>query len=305
MVRESVLPMKMILGKELLKDAELNIRGSDISIKPIEMKSTDDDENFLMCISTDIQTKYDDDIPNEVKELIANYKPKLCFETNIELKITATDEIPVFHKPRRLGFKEKEVVEQQVQQWIDDGVAIPYASEYASPVVLVRKKDGTTRVCIDYRSLNKKIVKDRYPVPLVEDLVDNLQKAKIFSTLDLKNGFFHVPVNKGSQKYLSFVTSGGQYTFLKTPFGCCNSPRVFQRYVNEIFRELIKKKIVLLYMDDIIVLAANKDEAIANLKKVFKCAEDGGLEIKWSKCQSMQKKVEFLGHVIENATVRP
>lgn len=138
------------------------------------------------------------------------------------------------------------------------------------------------------------------PVPLIEDQLEALQEAKVFSTIDLKNEFFHVPVNKGSQKYLSFVTHSGQYSFLKTTFGCSNSPRVFQRFINEVFRDLIRGKIVLVYVDDIIILAKNDEEAILHLAMVFECAEKAGLQIKCRKCQFLKR---FL--IIENGTIKP
>lgn len=153
--------------------------------------------------------------------------------------------------------------------------------------------------------LNKKIIKDRFPAPLIEDQLDALQNAKVFSTIDLKNGFFHVPVNEERRKYLSFVTHNGQYTFLKTPFGCCNSPRVFQRYINFVLRDLINKKIVAVYVDDIIILAKDVDEAIERLKMVLDVAANAGLEIKWSKCQFLLRTVEYLGHIVEEGRIRP
>lgn len=149
------------------------------------------------------------------------------------------------------------------------------------------------------------MVKDRFPTPLIEDQLDALQEARVFSTIDLKNGFFHVPVNKESRNCLSFVTHNGQYTFLKAPFGCSNSPRVFQRFINHIFRDLIRRKIVLVYVDDIIILAKNMEEAILHLTMVLECAAEAGLEIKWKKCQFLRKSVEFLGYIIENGAIKP
>ena len=114
-------------------------------------------------------------------------------------------------------------------------------------------------MCIDYRALNKKIVRDRYPLPLIDEQVDQLRDAVIFSTLDLRNGFFHVPMDENSIKYTSFVTLSGQYEFLRTPFGLCISPPVFQRYVNFVFRDIIKAGYLLAYMDDLVVVAAIVD----------------------------------------------
>lgn len=149
---------------------------------------------------------------------------------DIELNIQLTDEIPVYQRPRRLSHMEKEIVDKQMNEWLEDGTIRPGNSDYASPVVVIPKKDGSYRVCIDYRKLSKKTIKDRYPTPIMEDVLDALQSSRVFSTIDLKNGYFHVAVNEKSQKYLSFITPMGQYIPLKTPFGCCNSPAVFHRY---------------------------------------------------------------------------
>ena len=123
----------------------------------------------------------------------------------------------------------------------------PSVSDYSSPVVVVPKKDGTYRVCIDYRRLNAKIIRDRFPMPLIEDCIDALTRAKVFSVIDPKNGFFHVNIAEDSRKFTSFVTPDGQFEFLKTPFGLCNSPTSFLRFVVEVFGDLVRRKIVLTY----------------------------------------------------------
>lgn len=169
--------------------------------------------------------------------------------------------------------------------------------------MLVKKKNGETRICIDFRKLNKKIIKDRYPLPLIEDQLDRLQNAKIFSTLDLRNGFFHVEITEDSCKYTSFIVPNGQYEFVRMPFGLCNSPAVFQKFINAVFKDLITESVVLTYMDDLIIPSQNIEEAINDLK--LEVAGRVGLQINWRKCQFLQTRIEYLGHVIENGTVRP
>jgi len=169
------------------------------------------------------------------------------------MSIVLKDEEPVYQRARRLAPIEREKVNEHISEWIRDGIAQPSLSDYASPVVLVEKKDGSTRLCVDYRQLNKKIVRDRYPLPLIEDQLDLLQNARYFSTLDLKNGFFYVPLDKDSIKYTAFIVPDGHYEFLKVPFGLCNSPSVFQRFINNIFKNAIREKIVLTYLDDLII----------------------------------------------------
>jgi len=142
-----------------------------------------------------------------------------------------------------------------------------------------------------------------FPLPLIEDQLDRLQDAHVFSTLDLKNGFFHVNVDEESSKFTSFVTHNGQYQFLKVPFGLTNSPGVFQRHVNAIFRDLTRSGIAIPYVDDIIVPAADEVEAVANLNTVVKRCEEYGLVINLKKCCFLKKKIEFLGHCIENQSI--
>jgi hypothetical protein len=161
---------------------------------------------------------------------------------------------------------EREQVNAQVDEWMREGIVQSSLSEYASPVVLARKKDGSIRVCVDYRQLNKKIIKDRYPLPLVKDQLDLLQDARYFSALDLKNGFFHVYMDKQSRKLTAFIVSDGHYEFLQVPFGLCNSPAVFQRFINAVFRDLIREKMVLAYIDDLIIPSTDYETGIRNLR---------------------------------------
>ncbi|GFS35993.1 retrovirus-related Pol polyprotein from transposon 297 [Trichonephila inaurata madagascariensis] len=225
-------------------------------------------------------------------------EPNKIKTTDIELSITVTDDKPIYHSPR-LTFTERDIVDKQIDEWTQNGIIEPCLSDYASQVLVVRKKDGRPRVCIDFRKLNHVLVKDHYPLPLIEDILDKLQDTRVFSTIDLRNGFFHVPVNKQSRPYTSFVTQSGQFQFFKMPFGLY-MPFNVSTFINTVFRDLIVQGIVLPYMDDIVFLAKNESEAIDRLQKVLKVSSDYGLEIKFGKCQILHRKIEFLGHIIEN-----
>lgn len=192
-----------------------------------------------------------------------------------------------------------------MEAWLKEGVIQPSRSEYTSPLVLVPKKDGTIRVCVDYRRLNKKIIKDRYPMPVMEEQLDKLSNSRVYSTLDLKNGFFHVPVEAESIKYTSFVTHNGQYEFLRTPFGLCLSPASFGRFISEVFHNLIQDGYLMAYVDDLIIPSKDVEEGIEKLKKVLKVAADHGVIINWKKCQFLQSKGEYLGHIIKENTLKP
>lgn len=171
--------------------------------------------------------------------------------------------------------------------------------------MLVEKKNGQPRLCVDYRCLNKKIIRDRNPLPLIEDQLDRLQDARVFSTFYLKDGFFHVPIEENSVKYTAFVVPDGQYEFLKVPFGLCNSLAVFQRHVRAVFRSLIASGTVLAYLDDLIIPAKCELEAFDKLKVVLKVASDYGLIINWTKCELLVDKVDYLGYIVRAGQIQP
>lgn len=300
----------LIIGCDVIQQANLSISQNGVKFSKISETSNNIAENFILNIADDSPTF--DIGPNvskqtrvEVEQLLMAYKPEKTKTANVELDIVLTDDEPIFHKPRRLPFTERGIVDEQVDEWLKNGIVEPCSSPYASQVVVVRKKDGKSRVCIDYRRLNRKLIKDNYPLPLIDDILDCLQNAKIFITIDLKNGFFHVPVNEKSRKYTSFITHNGQYQFRRMPFGISNGPSIFMRYINSVFRDLIAKGIVLPYLDDIVIPAANESEALEYFKLVLEVARNYGLEINFKKCQFLHNRIEFLGHVIENGKLSP
>ncbi|GFW43523.1 retrovirus-related Pol polyprotein from transposon 17.6 [Trichonephila clavipes] len=149
------------------------------------------------------------------------------------------------------------------------------------------------------------MIKDKFPLPLIEEVLDKLENSKVYTSLDLKNGFFHVPMDPNSTKYTSFVTHEGQYEFLRVPFGLSNSPSVFQRFIYTVFRKLIRDNILIVYMDDLLIPLQNKAEGLNKLRLVLQTTADFGLELNLKKCNFLQRKIEFLGYIIENGTIKP
>lgn len=307
-VTKDAIQMKCLLGNTLLRQTELRITPEEIKLSKWK------EEDFTLLITLDeveeipeleLDHVQDRSFAKAVKKIVKDYRPNPRKVTQIQTKIILKDETPISHPPRRLSTYEKGEVEKHVEEWIRDGIVRPSNSEFSSPVVLTKKKNGSTRLCVDYRSLNKQVIKDRYPLPLIEDQLDKLQQAKVFSVIDLRNGFFHVPVEKESWKYTAFVTHSGQYEFLKTPFGYCNSPSIFQRFINDVFKELIKNGTVVTYLDDLVITSKDEKEGLARLEKVLTTAQEYGLEINWKKCQFLHRKVEYLGHEVEDGQIRP
>lgn len=303
-VPDTLMPHGLIIGTDFLDSVELTMKGGEISIRKLDVPEVfnidvnDTSEIDLSYISIPKQRE-------EIQNLIESYKPHKTREVGVTMNLILSDDIPVYQRPRRLACEEKVEVDKQIAAWLQEGIVQPSHSDYASPIVLVKKKNGSTRICVDYRQLNRKIVKDRYPLPLIEDELDSLQGATIFSTLDLKNGFFHVPIEEASRKYTAFVVPNGHYEFLRVPFGLCNSPAVFQKFIHAVFREVITTGIARTYLDDIIVLANDVTSAIKNLKTVLDVASQYGLIINWNKCSLLQARVEYLGHIVESGCVQP
>ncbi|XP_076652416.1 uncharacterized protein LOC143358826 [Halictus rubicundus] len=302
----------LILGADMLNKVNLVIENGRVTISKPERDSTASENipevfNIIACDTPKIDVSYiaDREQRREVIKPIDEYKPREGHESEVKMRIILHDEEPVYQRAKRLSPVEKDEVNAQIRDWLAEGIVRPSLSEFASPIVLVKKKNGSKRLCVDYRALNKKIVKDRYPLPLIEDQLDKLQGARIFSTLDLKNGFFHVQVDEASREYTSFVTPYGQYEFCRVPFGLANSPAVFQRFINAVFRKLIAENIVMAYMDDLIIPSADERSGLEKFKIVLDTAARATLVINWGKCRFLQPKVEFLGHIIENGMVRP
>ncbi|GFY49018.1 retrovirus-related Pol polyprotein from transposon 17.6 [Trichonephila inaurata madagascariensis] len=131
-------------------------------------------------------------------------------------------------------------------------------------------------------------------------VLDRLQEVKVYTTLDLNNGFFHVDVNEDCQKFTYFIVNDGQFEFNKVPFGLSTCPSVFQRYIYSIFRNLMNKGLIIIYMDDLIIPSADEEEGLRKLRTVFEVASKYWLKIQFKKCQFLNRKVEFLRHIVEN-----
>lgn len=160
-------------------------------------------------------------------------------------------------------------------------------------------------MCVDYRKLNKDTLRDNYPLPLIEDLLELLRNKKLFSILDLKSGFHQIKIEPESTKYTSFVTPNGQYEYKCVPFGLCNAPAVFQRYVNKIFKPLIDAGKLCVYIDDILIFSETYEDHLTTLEKVFQILSKNLLELNISKCKFFQNEIDYLGYTINSKGRRP
>ena len=184
-----------------------------------------------------------------------------------------------------------------VKEMLDRGVVQPSRSPWASPVVLVEKKDGTLRFCVDYRQLNAATKIEVFPLPRIDDSLDLLSKSKFFSTLDLATGFWQVQMEPSSREKTAFITHSGLYEFTVMPFGLVNAPSTFQRLMESVLAGLTGERCIV-YIDDIVVPGATFEQHLTNLREVFTCLRSANLKLKPKKCNLAGREVEYLGYVV-------
>jgi hypothetical protein len=198
----------------------------------------------------------------------------------------------------RLAPSELAECEKTVDELLKLGLIRPSCSPFASPVLFVRKKDGSLRMVIDYRPLNKITISDRYPLPRIDDLLDRLKGAKVFSSLDLLSGYHQVRLRKEDVPKTAFRTPFGLYEFLVLPFGLTNAPATFQRLMNEVFHDYIREGFVVVYLDDVLIYSKTEEEHLGQLERVFTRLREHQLLAKLVKCSFFEKQLRYLGHII-------
>lgn len=218
-------------------------------------------------------------------------------------KIETGNAPPIRTQPRRLPIGKKKIEHEEIKKMLNNGKIEPSKSAWSSAIVLVPKKDGSTRFCVDYRKLNEVTIKDAYPLPRVDDCLDSLAKSEWFSSMDLNSGFWQVGMAEDDKEKTAFSTSLGLFHFKVMPFGLCNSPSALSRLLEDVLRGLQWEE-CLLYMDDIIVPGSTFAEALQRLENIFERLRDANLKLKPSKCNLFQKSVKFLGHVVSEEGVQ-
>ena len=249
-------------------------------------------------------------IPDEVQQVLDEFTD--VFETPKSLPpmrdghnhpiILQSGTDPISLKPYRYSAAQRDVIEKLVEELLQSEFIQPSSSPFSSPIVLVKKKDGSWRMCIDYRQLNKHTIKNQYPIPLIEELFEELGSARWFTKLDLKVGYHQIRMVPDDVPKTDFKTHSGHFEWLVMPFGLTNAPVTFQATMNDLFRAHLRK-FVLVFFDDILIYSSNLSDHVLHLEVVLQTLRDNHFYVKHSKCIFAASCVEYLGHFITNGTV--
>ena len=257
----------------------------------------------IQDIAPDLATDQQQQMQQTMDQFPAVFQAKPGRTTLTEHEIHVGDSAPIRQKPYRIPYSRREVVKRELGEMMEAGVIRPSTSPWASPIVLVEKKDGGIRFCVDYRKLNQVAKFDAYPMPRIEEMFEHIGSATVISTLDLARGYWQIPMSAASREKTAFATPFGLFEFDVMPFGLHNAPATFQRTMNHILRDC--QEFSGAYIDDIVIFSRSWEEHLRHLQEVFHRLQQAGLTVKLKKCQFGKKRVHYLGHVIGGGEIQP
>ena len=295
-----------VIIEDIGPDMEEDIKPQNSNSENTENTSSEDDGSWILdLIDLSGLENWPEKLQHEAKEMLKR-NAKVFSKDDMDMgrtnlvkhHIKLTDPVPFKEAYRRIPPQMYDEVKTHLQEMLDLGAIRPSNSPWASAIVLVRKKDGRLRFCIDLRKLNNRTVKDAYSLPRIESILDSLGGAQIFSTLDLKAGYWQVEMAEECKAYTAFTCGPlGFYEYDTMPFGATNAPATFQRLMHDCLGEL-NMNWCIVYLDDIIIFSDTKEEHLKRLEAVFQKLCAAGLKLKPSKCFFFREEIEYLGHVV-------
>ena len=295
-----------VVIEDLGPDLEKDIQPQNLNSENTENPSVEDDGSWILnLIDLSGLENWPEKLQHEAKEMLKR-NAKVFSKDDMDMgrtnlvkhHIKLTDPVPFKEAYRRIPPQMYDEAKAHIQEMLDLGAIRSSNSPWASAIVLVRKKDGRLRFCIDLRKLNNRTVKDAYSLPRIESILDSLGGAQIFSTLDLKAGYWQVEMAEECKAYTAFTCGPlGFYECDTMPFGATNAPATFQRLIHDCLGEL-NMNWCIIYLDDIIIFSDTKEEHLKRLEAVFQKLCAAGLKLKPSKCFFFKEEIEYLGHVV-------
>jgi hypothetical protein len=239
------------------------------------------------------------EFPDVFPEELPGMPPDRYIKFVIELKPGTT---PIYKTPYRMTTQELAELKEHIKDLIEKGFIYPNSSPWGAPVIFVPKKDGTQRLYVDYRALNEVTIKNKYPLPRIDDLFDQLRGACVFSKIDLRLGYHQLKIGGCNIPKTAFVSRYGMYEYTVISFGLANAPAYFMYLMNKVFMEYLDKFVVV-FIDDILVYSRSEEEHEEHLRLVLQKLREYRLYAKLSKCEFWMKHVAFLGHIISKGGI--
>ena len=289
-------------GKPMvLKSQKGNQRIETISAIQMKKLARKPGNAYFLCI---LNEEEENKTPPEVQGLLKEFKD--VFQTpqglpphrdvDHEIELLPGSE-PPFRGIYQLAQPELKILKEELGRLIENGHIEPSKSPFGAPIIFVKKKDGTLRMCVDYRALNKITIKNQYALPRIDELLNQVYKATTFTLIDLASGFNQIRIQPKDIPKTAFRTRFGHYQFKVMPFGLTNAPATFQTLMNVIFSPLLNY-CVLVYIDDILIYSENPEQHIQHLRQTLQILRSHKLYAKESKCHFFQKEIAYLGHIV-------
>jgi hypothetical protein len=288
------------VAEERTERAAKIVKASKPDIPPDKGVDADFSESKLSDEQKDL---FQDEL-NGFSDLFVESSKKPGRTELLKFEIDTGDSKPIKQQPCRVSGAEGEVMEAEVDQYLELGLIRPSISPWASPVLMIRKPDGGIRFCIDYRKLNAVTVKDCYPMPLIDDILDVLGGAQLFSTMDIASGYWNVPMHENSVAKTAFTCKFGLYEWLVMPFGLCNAVPAFERLMETVLVDL-KWRVCLVYLDDCVIFSKDFPSHLVRVRQVLTRFREAGFKLKMKKCHWGWSQVAFLGHIVTPSGILP
>lgn len=298
----------LVLGREFLKD-KISLRFK------LGKENATNEFFFLDFVNTEICTvyeaekrnldldnceiDYEDRMKREIIKIISEIEdaPIPIINDNYNVRVHLRDESIYAYAPRRFVLEERRQIQEITEDLLRGKIIKASVSSYCAHIVPVRKKNGSMRLCVDLHPLNARVVKQKYPFPIIEDCIAQLGNKTVFTLLDLKDGFHQIDVHPADTKYFAFATPDCQYEYTKLPFGYCEASAEFQKRLISIPQPLVRENKVLVYIDDILILSETVQDNLETLK-TLEILKSHNFELNLAKCQFLKKKIEYLGYII-------
>ncbi|UYV75794.1 hypothetical protein LAZ67_13001373, partial [Cordylochernes scorpioides] len=289
---------------KIMKDQTLAHGSLPAEIKFIEKLEQINNDEIQFQINKNLSPKKQEDLKQILIKYADLFSPRLGRTNLAKHRIDTEDAKPIKHKPYRVSPKERDIIKDQIDEMLKEGIIRPSSSAWSFPVILVKKRDGKFRFCVDYRKLNEVTVKDVYPIPRIDDVMDTLQGSKYFSAIDLRSGYWQVEIEEKYKEKTAFTTTHGLYEFNVMPFGLCNAPATFERNKDNVLGNL-RWQICLCYLDDVIIYSSDFPTHLKRLEAVLKCFSESNLKLNDKKCRFAFEELEILGHITNQQGIKP